>query len=963
MERAERELLATLEKLGERELQRFKDKLSEIQPKKGYQLLPSGSLKDADPPALTDLLLLFYGTDYGAEVAAEVLRAIDQRVLAKRIEKLINALRHEKYIFERQLQQHDYARGFMYAKYTLTDEQNQTIRAQKTNQEKMRKLYELVPSWDERQKDRLYQALKETNRDLVEELEEEHFVDRHREKLIQQVSEVDRVLKLLQEHTLTPEQYQSISTGRSNVEKMQKLYELVPSWQRERKDQLHWVLWITNSALVDECAGEHFVVRHREQLIQRASSVDTTLDVLKQFQDMCFMEQPYSLVHPTYESPTEELEEPSKSPTGGLLQNRAYILNDEQYQTIRAEKTSQEKMRKLYELVPRWDKWQKDRLYQALQRTNRDLVEELEEEHFVDRHREKLIQQVSEVDGVLKLLRGHTLTPEQYQSISTGRSNVEKMQKLYELVPSWRREQKDRLYRVLWITNRALADECAGEHFVDWSREQLIQQVSCVDDILDVLHSVKLQPEMQMQGAGTPAQEPSTSTSPGATPAGETSPSEDPSRDPWGQDKCDLCPREEDPPEEIQPETVQGPDGKQETYRVHFPRAGSFRCSETELGLEVRAAVTVHYGYDSWDQHLSASEKQQWMVAGPLFNIQVVEPAEAGAVAAVHLPHFLCLSGAEADVSQLQVARFVDCGMTLESPTRGRPFHAVLENPSFSPIGLLWKQICSMLFPPVHSLVLLYRSSRAADITLHLYLLPRDLSLAQAIDENEKNYQSIRVRKPSKTKPLHFGSCYIVSSSSNIEVTPDELEYCNMRDHPLDPDMEIYTEDLGNKLNLYLMEQNDMGLVWKATVRPGDVTLPGSTPARAADIQDKMPETLRDALQETLDELGSTDIQRFKSKLNHMKLPEGYKRIPNGMLEEADSLTVCELLVQYYTMDGAVEVAIQALKGISQNELAGKLETDTSGVGIARLKMSTRLTELNSSQPGQRSLSIHPRKR
>ncbi|XP_044868909.1 uncharacterized protein LOC123368297 isoform X2 [Mauremys mutica] len=644
-------------------------------------------------------------------------------------------------------------------------------------------------------------------------------------------------------------------------------------------------------------------------------------------------------------------------------------LSDEQYQTIRAEKTSQEKMQKLYDLVPGWDKQQKDQLYEPPMETNRDLVEELEGGYFVDRHREKLIQRVPEVDRVLKLLRGHTLTPEQYQSISAGRSNVEKMQKLYELVPSWGRERKDKLHRVLWITNRALVDELEAENFMDWSREQQIQHVSSVDAILDVLHRVKPQQEMQMPGAGTPAQEPSTSTSPGATrfisedtesdpssaakteaaggiickqtllcstgsaagaaAAGETSPSKDPSMDPWGQDKCDLCPRKEDPPEEIQPETVRGPDGKQETYRVHFPRAGSFRCSETELGLEVRAAVTVHYGYDSWDQHLSASEKQQWMVAGPLFNIRVVEPAEAGAVAAVHLPHFLCLAGAEVDVSQLQVAHFVDCGMTLESPTRVRPFHAVLENPSFSPIGLLWKQIYSMLFPPVHSLVLLYRSSRAADITLHLYLIPRDLSLAQAIDENEKNYQSIRVRKPSKTKPLHFGSCYTVASSSSIEVTPDVLEFCNTTVHPLDPDMEIYTEDLRDKLNLCLMEQNDRGLVWKATVRPGDVTLPGSTPTRAGDIQDKMPESLRDALQEALDELGSTDIKRFKSKLNHMELPEGYKRIPNGMLEEADTLTMCELLVQYYTMDGAVEVAIQALKGINQNELAGMLEMDT----------------------------------
>ncbi|CAM5148466.1 unnamed protein product [Natator depressus] len=72
------------------------------------------------------------------------------------------------------------------------------------------------------------------------------------------------------------------------------------------------------------------------------------------------------------------------------------------------------------------------------------------------------------------------------------------------------------------------------------------------------------------------------------------------------------------------------------------PGAGSFRCSETELEFEVRAAVTIQYGYNFWDQHLSASEKQQWMVSGPLFNIRV-EPV--GAVAAVHLPPFLCLRG------------------------------------------------------------------------------------------------------------------------------------------------------------------------------------------------------------------------------------------------------------------------------------------------------------------------------
>uniref|UniRef100_A0A674IUY5 FIIND domain-containing protein n=1 Tax=Terrapene triunguis TaxID=2587831 RepID=A0A674IUY5_9SAUR len=158
---------------------------------------------------------------------------------------------------------------------------------------------------------------------------------------------------------------------------------------------------------------------------------------------------------------------------------------------------------------------------------------------------------------------------------------------------------------------------------------------------------------------------------------------------------------------------------------VHLPGAGSFRCSETELGFEVRAAVTIQYGYDSWDRHLSASEKQQWMVAGPLFNIRV-EPA--GAVAAVHLPHFLCLRGtADAVLPQMRIAHFTDGRMTLEEPTQVRPFHAVLENPSFSFIGVLWKPIYAVFpFIPIHSVVLIYQVVKAAAITLHLYLIPND---------------------------------------------------------------------------------------------------------------------------------------------------------------------------------------------------------------------------------------------
>uniref|UniRef100_A0A674IW10 FIIND domain-containing protein n=1 Tax=Terrapene triunguis TaxID=2587831 RepID=A0A674IW10_9SAUR len=153
--------------------------------------------------------------------------------------------------------------------------------------------------------------------------------------------------------------------------------------------------------------------------------------------------------------------------------------------------------------------------------------------------------------------------------------------------------------------------------------------------------------------------------------------------------------------------------------RVHLPGAGSFRCSETELGLEVRAAVTVQYRYGFWDQHLSVWSTPKWMIAGPLFSIQA-EPA--GAVAAIHLPHFLW-----ADTSRIQIAHFIEEGMTLEKPMQVRPFHAVLENPSFSLYGVVWGNRSK---PPVliHSIVLLYWALKMAKTTLHLYIIPNDHS-------------------------------------------------------------------------------------------------------------------------------------------------------------------------------------------------------------------------------------------
>ncbi|XP_021238722.1 NACHT, LRR and PYD domains-containing protein 1b allele 2-like isoform X2 [Numida meleagris] len=121
----------------------------------------------------------------------------------------------------------------------------------------------------------------------------------------------------------------------------------------------------------------------------------------------------------------------------------------------------------------------------------------------------------------------------------------------------------------------------------------------------------------------------------------------------------------------------------------------------------------------------------------------------------------------------MRVGHVMDGNLLLEKPGAVKPFHAVLRDPSFSPMGVI---LLSASFPfiPVHSLVLFYRVIRAADITLHLYLIPNNHGLEKAVDKDEKRRgHSFLVDKPPHTsRPLKFNTWYHVSSSSKAEINP-----------------------------------------------------------------------------------------------------------------------------------------------------------------------------------------------
>ncbi|XP_053216639.1 NACHT, LRR and PYD domains-containing protein 1b allele 5-like isoform X2 [Podarcis raffonei] len=265
----------------------------------------------------------------------------------------------------------------------------------------------------------------------------------------------------------------------------------------------------------------------------------------------------------------------------------------------------------------------------------------------------------------------------------------------------------------------------------------------------------------------------------------------------------------------IEPEVVSDSERGNEAYRVCTTEAGSFHCGNTDLICDAKEAVTVTYHFDSWPKHLEEQTTEELHVAGPLLNIKV-DAVEA--VAAIHVPHFLCLEGD--DSSHVYVAHFVEGEMRLEKPDRVEPHHAVLENPKFSSLGVVFKKWFKQ---KINTVVLLYHRLQLETPTFHLYLLPNDPSIIKAVDKREVN--SKRIEKPPVTlKPLMIGSQVSLSTPEDVTVNPEELHFQYMDAEKLQQYVELSAEQMQEKFNFYLMKKGTTEVVWKAHLKKNELT-------------------------------------------------------------------------------------------------------------------------------------------
>ncbi|XP_035515616.1 NACHT, LRR and PYD domains-containing protein 6-like [Morone saxatilis] len=104
----------------------------------------------------------------------------------------------------------------------------------------------------------------------------------------------------------------------------------------------------------------------------------------------------------------------------------------------------------------------------------------------------------------------------------------------------------------------------------------------------------------------------------------------------------------------------------------------------------------------------------------------------------------------------------------------------------------------------------------------------------------------------------------------------------------------------------------------------------------------------KEVLLSNLDDLGEDDFKRFKWFLKDERLKDS-STIPWNKLEKAKTWETVDLMIQTYTLPGAVEVTKQVLKKINRNDLLQGLEPKGS-VDVSDVGQTSESKEPSSSQ-------------
>uniref|UniRef100_H3B192 FIIND domain-containing protein n=1 Tax=Latimeria chalumnae TaxID=7897 RepID=H3B192_LATCH len=259
-------------------------------------------------------------------------------------------------------------------------------------------------------------------------------------------------------------------------------------------------------------------------------------------------------------------------------------------------------------------------------------------------------------------------------------------------------------------------------------------------------------------------------------------------------------------------------------YSHHLKQGGAYKCSASNIRWEVTRETHIEYKTTLWEDHLTHQQRNSWIIAGLLWEIT----ANSEDITAIHLPHFIDYQALnDLDPPLIQIANFKDGSVSLEPASKVHPTRVVFENPKFSLLGVIICLLPCIRPIPVKGLVMVYHSQEAADVTLHVYIIPDDPAMQEAIKLKEKG--SRHIMKPPVVRSMYFGHDYLLKSPcKQVEIKPKQgVEFCYVRSGQTINFYEVYSKNVNENITLWLHAMNSETCLWEAEVRPGDLSSHG----------------------------------------------------------------------------------------------------------------------------------------
>ncbi|XP_026226738.1 uncharacterized protein LOC113169502 isoform X2 [Anabas testudineus] len=367
---------------------------------------------------------------------------------------------------------------------------------------------------------------------------------------------------------------------------------------------------------------------------------------------------------------------------------------------------------------------------------------------------------------------------------------------------------------------------------------------------------------------------------------------------------------------------------KSSTYSLNS-EAGNFECSISGLRWICKDKVTFKYQFCSWEDPMERMESIQYMPAGSLIDITVI----AGKLDEVYLPHWICIDDNPKILDKFAVLHIDECGDVVEKASEVTPSHVKLSEPIFSPRAVLMRAG----FPvKINCKVLIYKANTAF-LTLHVYLMPCDPGLEQAMEKRELSYGYRVIRKPHPEQSLKMYDRFILKADlDGAEIYPNNLK---LRYESRNPNFfEMFIENPDKNFKLSLTQKDDPQPVWTCVIRKDEYQSTGHRQEKKS-VDEHQPEPIkkvktitkvREDILKMLEQLKDEELKEFKWHLKNSDIGEHLPCIPSSRLEKTDMWDLVDLMLQTYNQQ-SVEVTKRVFKKIKRNDLVQMLLNSSSG--------------------------------